>query len=140
MGPDGMHPQVLRELGDFIARALLIILERSWQSGEVLENWEKAEVFPVTKKGRKGDAGTYRPVSLSSILGVVMEWLILGAISKHVEDKKVIVSSQHGFTRGKSCLKQSDYLLGWDNWLTILGESHRYGPPGIQRGCWHCLP
>ncbi|KAJ7420317.1 zinc finger protein 541-like [Willisornis vidua] len=30
--------------------------------------------------------------------------LILDPISKHVEDKKVIRSSQHGFTRGKSCL------------------------------------
>jgi len=33
-----------------------------------------------------------------------MEQLILDVISKQVEEKKVIRSSQDGFTKGKSCL------------------------------------
>ncbi|GAB0208405.1 mitochondrial enolase superfamily member 1 [Grus japonensis] len=104
MGPDGMHPQVLRELADVIAMPLSIIFERSWRTGEVPEDWRKANVTPVFKKGRKEDPGNYRPVSLTSIPGKVMEQLILGAINKHVEEKKVIGSGQHGFTKGKSCL------------------------------------
>ena len=38
MGPDGMHPQVLRELAHVIARPLYIIFERSWRLGEVPED------------------------------------------------------------------------------------------------------
>jgi len=104
MGPDGMHPRVLRELEDVIAEPLSIIFERSWRSGEVPENWRKANATPVFKKGKKEDPGNYRPVSLTSIPGNVMEHLILEVIIKEVEEKKVIRSSQHGFTKGKSCL------------------------------------
>ncbi|GAB0202606.1 mitochondrial enolase superfamily member 1 [Grus japonensis] len=104
MGPDGMHPRVLRELADVIARLLSIIFERSWRAGEVPEDWRKANVTPVFKKVKKEDLGNYRPVSLTSIPGKVMEQLILDVISKDVEEKKVIGSGQHGFTRGKSCL------------------------------------
>jgi len=42
-------------------------------------------------------------VSLSSIHEKLVEQLTMGSISKHMKDKNVIRSSQHGFTKGKSC-------------------------------------
>jgi len=80
MGPDGMHPRVLRELADVTAEPLSIIFERSWRTGEVLKDWRKAIVTAVFKKGKKEDAGNYRPVSRTSIPGKVMEQLILEVI------------------------------------------------------------
>jgi len=109
MGPDGMHPRVLRELADVIAELLSIIFERSWRTGEVPEDWRKASVTPVCKKGKNEDPGNYRPVSLTSIPGKMMELLILEVITKQVEEKKVVRSSQHGFSKGKSCLT-NDWL------------------------------
>ncbi|KFV78519.1 RNA-directed DNA polymerase from mobile element jockey, partial [Struthio camelus australis] len=90
MGPYGMHPRVLRKLADIIARPLSIIFERSWRSGEVPEDWKKASVTPAFQKGKKEEPGKYRPVSLTSIPGKVMEQLLLEVLTKHVEDKQVI--------------------------------------------------
>ncbi|GAB0205687.1 mitochondrial enolase superfamily member 1 [Grus japonensis] len=118
MGPNGMHPRVLRELADVIVRPLSIIFERSWRTGEVPEDWRKASVTLVFKKGKKEDPGNYRPVSLTSIPGKVMEQLILGVINKHVEEKKVIRSGQHGFTKGKSCLaNRIAFYDGMTSWV-----------------------
>ncbi|GAB0181353.1 mitochondrial enolase superfamily member 1 [Grus japonensis] len=46
-----------------------------------------------------------------------MEQVILDVMSKHVQEKKVIRSRQHGFTKGKSCLTNLigfyDGMTGW---------------------------
>ncbi|KFP08233.1 RNA-directed DNA polymerase from mobile element jockey, partial [Calypte anna] len=90
MGPDGMHPRVLRELAEVIARPLSIIFSKSWVTGEVPEDWRIANVTPVYKKGKKEDRGNYKPVSLTSIPGKVMEQLVLVTISRHIKDMGVI--------------------------------------------------
>jgi len=115
MGPDGMHPRVLRELADVIAETLSIIFERFWRTGEVPKDWRKAIVTPIFKKGKKEDPENYRLVSLTSIPGKMMEQLILEVIIKQVEEKKVIRSSQHGFSKGKSCLTS---LIAFYNGVT----------------------
>ena len=76
MRPDGLHPRVLRELVDVVAKPLSIILPQSWLTGDVLADWRLANVTPIFKKGQKDDPGSYRPISLTSMPGKVMERII----------------------------------------------------------------
>lgn len=97
-----MHTRVLRELVDITVRPLAIIFERSWQSEEVPEDQKKVNIIPAFKNGKKEDPRNYRLVILTSVSGKMMEQLTPESISKHMENKKVIRGSHHGFTKGKS--------------------------------------
>ncbi|GAB0207088.1 mitochondrial enolase superfamily member 1 [Grus japonensis] len=104
MGPDGIHPRVLRELAEELAKPLSIIYQQSWLTGEVPDDWRLANVMPIYKKGQKEDPGKYRPVSLTSVPGKIMERFILSALTRHVQDNQGIRPSQHGFMKGRSRL------------------------------------
>ncbi|KAJ7428126.1 hypothetical protein BTVI_01284 [Pitangus sulphuratus] len=89
---------------DVITGSFSTIFQQSWVSEEVPVNWKLSSVTPIFKKGKKEDLGNYRPVSLTSQSGKIMQMVILGVIKKHLKDNTVIGHSQHGFVRGKSCL------------------------------------
>ena len=72
--------------------------------GEVPEDWKKANVTSIFKKGKSEDLGNYRPVSLTLSPEKDIEQIILETIFRHMKVKKMIGSSQHGFTKSKSCL------------------------------------
>lgn len=77
-------------MADFISRLLPNIFGSLWQ---VAEDWRKANVPSILKKGKKEDLVNHRLVSLTSIPRKVRKQLISEIISKHMKNKNVIESS-----------------------------------------------
>ena len=92
VGLDGIYPRVLREMAEVIAKQPSIIYQHLpdvdllRSTGEIPEDSRLDSVTPIYKKSRKEDLGNYRFVSPTSVLGKVMDQIILREITQHVQD------------------------------------------------------
>ncbi len=119
-GPDGLHPRVLKECAEVLAKPLTYICRSSLLEGCLPQCWKEANVTPVYKKGSRLDTSNYRPVSLTTICCKVMEKLIRSVMLKHLTENQLLSEQQHGFVYGRSCTTQ--LLKVMDKWTEIMDE------------------
>ena len=103
-GPDEIHIRVLKSAPKQFSKALGIIFRRSIENAEVPMDWKKANITPLYKKGNKSDPNNYRGISLTSIVCKILEKMIRNEIETYLCRNQLIYKSQHGFSKGKSCL------------------------------------
>ena len=86
-----------------VSTPLGIVFTKSMGSGVVPEDWRKANVTAIYKKGQKSSPSNYRPISLTSVPGKVMERITKDSLMSHLSRNRLIKPSQHGFVPNKSC-------------------------------------
>jgi len=64
----------------------------------------------------------YRPVSLTSQLCKLLEWIVKDNLVEFLEKHKLISDTQHGFRKGRSCL--ANLLTFLDKVLCQVDEGH----------------
>ena len=92
-------------LSDEISIPLNIIYNRSLREGEVTKYWRDSNVSPIFKNGSGAVPGNYRPVSLTCVLCKVLESIIRDGLVDYLESAGIIRDIQHGFRKGRSCLR-----------------------------------
>ena len=84
-GPDQLHPKLIKELADVLAKPLAIIYNTSLQTRTLPSAWKTANVSAIFKKGDKSNANNYRPISLTSVICRVMESIIREEVIEHMK-------------------------------------------------------
>ena len=75
-GVDGLVSTYVKGSKQCVKKPLLNIFRRSMEESVIPEEWKRANVTAIFKKGVKWDPANYRPVSLTSQIGKIMERII----------------------------------------------------------------
>ena len=121
-GPDGLHPLVMKQCASELAVPLCAIFQESYDHGQLPPDWKLANISAIFKKGNKQDPGNYRPVSLTSVPGKIMESIIKEHLVEYLKKKDWLSVCQHGFVKGRSCL--TNLLEAFEAWTRLLDEGH----------------
>ncbi len=119
-GPDGICTAVLKNLKNALLDPLQILFQLSLDTGQVPDDWKRAKVTPIFKKGSKGKASNYRPVSLTSLVCKLLEGIIREKLTDHLLRQNLLNGSQHGFMKNRSC--QTNLLEFMDKILQLVDE------------------
>lgn len=105
-GPDEVSPFLLIKLVDYLAKPLALLMNKTIQHGIIPNDWKKAFVSPIFKKGARNVAENYRPISLTSVVCKLMEKFIKEAVLKHLIENNLLSKKQFGFVSGRSTVTQ----------------------------------
>ena len=112
MGPDGLHPMLLKSCAAHLAYPLYIVFRRSLMEGTLPDAWMISHVVPIFKKGSRYDPLNYRPISLTSVCCKTMERILCQHLTDYLDTNSLLSPHQFGFRAGRSTLEQ--LLLVYD--------------------------
>ena len=102
-GPDDVCNDMLKHLGPIARKSLLEIFNRRWYKGLMPEVWKTAHLVPVLKKGKdKINPSSYRPVSLLSCVGKLMERVMTSRLTWFLQTNNVFSPLQTEYRQHRS--------------------------------------
>ena len=105
------HPEMLKNLGPMSIQLILIIFNLCLQLKVWI--WENAEVIFLKKEGKKSYSlpGSYRPISITSYLGKLLEKILSVRAKKFLKKKNYHDPDQEGFTEMKNTIRYLNRLI-----------------------------
>ena len=105
-GPDLVSPRLLKEADSVLARPLSMIFNHSLDQGYFPVQWKHGNVCPIYNKDDKSLPSNYRPITLLSILGKIMERCVHKYLYNFVITNRILTPFQSGFVQGDSTTYQ----------------------------------
>ena len=123
-GDDGISYEMLQHLSKRSTKILLELYDRVWTEGKMPQDWRHSIVKPVLKSGKDPQAiSSYRPISLTSTVGKIMEKLVTNRLTYYVEKNKLLANVQSGFRKGRST---TDHIIRLQDTINKYNCSRGY--------------
>ena len=105
-GQDNINNRILKEAALPLANPLCDLFNYSMSKSICPNIWKEANVSPIYKKDDPSLVSNYRPISLLSAVGKVMEKVIHKHMFNFLKDHEVLTRLQSGFVPGDSTANQ----------------------------------
>ena len=105
-GHDGISIRMLKLCASSISKPLFLLFKHSLENKCFPNEWKKANIVPIHKKGDKHLIQNYRPVSLLPICGKIVQKLIFNSLFQYLENTHLLNPHQSKFRPGDSCVHQ----------------------------------
>lgn len=96
---DEIFPIVIKKCKEVISDPLTNIFKMLVNTGYVPSLWKAVNVAAIFKEGIRSAASNFCPISLTLVIGKLLESISARNIQKHVEKYGLIYSLQHGLTK-----------------------------------------
>ena len=92
---------MLLKANETVIQAVTILIQKSWNAKELPKIWKRANVKFLMKPGKDSyyNGSSYRPISLTSVLGKCMERIIHARLYAYAEHHKILDTEQDGFRK-----------------------------------------
>ena len=87
------------------------IINLSLATGEIPDDWKKANVVPLEKIANTRDISKLRPVSLLALPSKILERVVYTQVQDYLSENKILTDKQNGFSKGKSTITTTLKLL-----------------------------
>ena len=106
-GPDEISPKLIKTFGYDLVKPLTLLFNKSLQLGKVPYQWKLANVSAIFKnKGDDSDPTNYRPISITSCLGKLLEKIIFKYLYNYLQEHEILTKYQSGFRPNDSTTNQ----------------------------------
>ena len=102
---DDIHLSMIKNLGYKARELLLQIFNNCWETASW--PWKESRVIFIRKpnKERYDDCSSYRPLSISSHFGKLLERILAGRINKYLDLHNIIGQEQEGFRTKRNTVR-----------------------------------
>jgi len=106
-GEDDIPYEMLQNLGPKAKRFLVHLYNEVWKGKELPKAWRTAIIKPLLKDGKDPkETVSYRPISLTSCVGKILERIVADRLMYILECRGVINDNQAGFRQNRATTDQ----------------------------------